>query len=357
MCTQRTWQGRRTAYCATERACNDERVQRVSDRPLGTTTMSYLSNSFLMMSTTSSGSSCMFFRLRSIVTPGLSSLLTPLASAAWVSVSWRAFFIASRARLMTWFAEIGVEADRPEAVELIELWNFSGIGGGGGGTSFTTGPGSRLVPPWPGVGGPPLEDDGGGGVPVMALKPFMLPEDMAEGGAASASKSLCLVFGGFVYVCRLMGAETMSGCRRIPMLSLDVLFRELRRSRPQTKADGPAQTKRDREHCRLSNAFELVMAKTDRRRPREMAGSGDWAAAALLSGRCANASVCADGRRGRCRCQGVGNRLGSMSRGKYRKDSVDGSGRRELVLGVRMARSRGCLRCGRECVDVGKFRV
>lgn len=71
----------------------------------------------------------MFLRLRSTVTPGLSSVLTPLASAACDSLSRMALLMASRARAMTWDADMGPEAER---LELEDCEYFSGIGGGGG---------------------------------------------------------------------------------------------------------------------------------------------------------------------------------------------------------------------------------
>lgn len=61
----------------------------------------YLAKSFFMISTTSSGSLWIFFRLRSMVTPGCRLALTALASATWFSLS-RAVRIASRASDKTW---------------------------------------------------------------------------------------------------------------------------------------------------------------------------------------------------------------------------------------------------------------
>lgn len=77
----------------------------------------YLSNSVFIISTTSSGNFWMFLWLRSIVTPGFKSLLTPLASAALVSFSARAFFMASWARATTWFADNGAELDDDDPLE------------------------------------------------------------------------------------------------------------------------------------------------------------------------------------------------------------------------------------------------
>jgi hypothetical protein len=74
----------------------------------------YLSSSFFIISTTSSGNLWICLWLKSIVTPGFSSLLTPLASAAFVWFSSRAFFIASRASATTCAAEIGICEDSEE---------------------------------------------------------------------------------------------------------------------------------------------------------------------------------------------------------------------------------------------------
>lgn len=81
-----------------------------------------------------------------MVTPGLSSVLTPLASAAWVSFSCKALFIASLARAMTWPADRGADVDsiEPELL-LAEVLNWSGIGGGGGRGNAVVG-GPRLIP-------------------------------------------------------------------------------------------------------------------------------------------------------------------------------------------------------------------
>ena len=74
----------------------------------------YLSSSFLIISTTSSGNLWICLWLKSIVTPGFNSLLTPLASAAFVWFSSRAFFIASRARTTTCPADMGICEDSEE---------------------------------------------------------------------------------------------------------------------------------------------------------------------------------------------------------------------------------------------------
>ncbi len=74
----------------------------------GGTGHAYRSSSFLIISTTSSGNFWICLWLKSIVTPGFNSLLTPLASAAFVWFSSRAFFIASRASATTCTAEIGI---------------------------------------------------------------------------------------------------------------------------------------------------------------------------------------------------------------------------------------------------------
>lgn len=74
----------------------------------GSTGHAYLSSSFLIISTTSSGNFWICLWLKSIVTPGFSSLLTPLASAPFVWFSSRAFFIASWARATTCAAEVGI---------------------------------------------------------------------------------------------------------------------------------------------------------------------------------------------------------------------------------------------------------
>lgn len=96
----------------------------------------------------------MFLRLRSIVTPGLSSVLTPLASAACDSLSRMALLIASRATVMTWFADMGPEAER---FEFEYCWNFSGIGGGGGGGGMLEMDVCSLRSPWAGFDGKPRE--------------------------------------------------------------------------------------------------------------------------------------------------------------------------------------------------------
>lgn len=89
----------------------------------------YRSSSFCIMSTTSSGSVCMFFRLRSMVRPGRRSLLTPLASAVWVSLSLRATLIASLAIVITRRGEGGDVAWRDTFAGASRKIGMGGTGG------------------------------------------------------------------------------------------------------------------------------------------------------------------------------------------------------------------------------------
>lgn len=84
-----------------------------------------LSNSLFMISITSSGNLWIFLWLRSMVTPGFKSSLTPLASAALVSFSSRAFFIASRASSTTWAGGIGICVG---VLELESEWGYDELG-------------------------------------------------------------------------------------------------------------------------------------------------------------------------------------------------------------------------------------
>lgn len=110
----------------------------------------------------------MFLWLKLTVTPGLRSLLTPLASAAWLSFSSTAFFIASFASQMTCAGAIGAEDVRPEFEGIFRT--LLGIGGGGGMLLRPAVPAAAKVAarrPWAGLPGSPIDAAAVGGRSII----------------------------------------------------------------------------------------------------------------------------------------------------------------------------------------------
>lgn len=142
----------------------------------------YRSSSFLIISTTSSGSFCMFFLLRSMVRPGFKSVLTPLVSPACWSLSRRASRMASLARAMTCCGEspaplrLDVEAMPRSAGPDPE---FGGGGGGGGGGGAPPAPATDCVP------------RRGAGFSGSPRRPAWLPSPGIEGGPVDRSNFSC----------------------------------------------------------------------------------------------------------------------------------------------------------------------